>query len=99
MITTTIKSSKPRIIKGIPTRRTLLHHYRVDHAHSNAYELWKQMGEPQDLTPNQYARLEKKGQLELIDSPKWVTLRDGSLSLPFELPRQGVSLLKLSWGQ
>ena len=84
-------------ITGLNTGRILLHHYRVDRNHSNAYEVWKQMGSPQDPTPLQVAELESAGQLKLFTSPVWVTPEDGSLRIEFELPRQGVSLLRLEY--
>ena len=83
-------------IKGLNTNRVLLHHYRVDQNHSNSYEVWKKMGSPQNPTSQQYAELEKAGQLQLFTSPEWITSNDGTVLLKFELPRQGVSLLKLS---
>jgi xylan 1,4-beta-xylosidase len=75
----------------------LLHHYRVDNDHSNSYEVWKKMGSPQNPTPQQYTDLEKAGQLQLLTSPEWITPEEDSLLLKFKLPRQGVSLLKLSY--
>jgi xylan 1,4-beta-xylosidase len=84
-------------ITGLNTGRILLHHYRVDRNHSNAYEVWKQMGSPQDPTPLQVAELESAGQLKLFTSPVWMAPEDGSLQIRFELPRQGVSLLRLEY--
>jgi xylan 1,4-beta-xylosidase len=72
-------------------------HYRLDGNHSNAYTVWQQMGSPQKPTPEQYARLEEAGQLQLLRSPEWLPVKEGKLDVAFELPRQGVSLLKLSW--
>jgi xylan 1,4-beta-xylosidase len=80
-----------------PARRVLLRHYRIDRDHSNAYTLWKEMGSPQSLTSEQYARLEAAGQLELLDSPRWLWNENGSVEIAFTLPRQGVSLVQLSW--
>jgi xylan 1,4-beta-xylosidase len=84
-------------IKGLPSKRVLLHHYRVDQNHSNSYEVWKEMGSPQNPTPQQYAELDKAGQLQLLTSPEWITPEDGNLLLKFDLPRQGVSLLRLGY--
>jgi xylan 1,4-beta-xylosidase len=55
------------------------------------------MGSPQNPTPDEYAKLEAAGQLELLESPSWVATEKGSVKLDFSLPRQGVSLLRLSW--
>ena len=71
-------------------------HYRIDKEHSNAYEVWKQMGSPQQPTPEQYAKLESSGQLQLLTSPTWKRAKDGILSLDFDLPRHGVSLVRLT---
>ncbi|MPR37010.1 GH39 family glycosyl hydrolase [Salmonirosea aquatica] len=84
-------------IKNLTASRVLVQHYRIDQEHSNSYEAWKKMGSPQKPTPEQIALLEKAGQLELLTSPKWMSVQKGSLELPFELPRQGVSLIRVSW--
>jgi xylan 1,4-beta-xylosidase len=55
------------------------------------------MGSPQSPTPDQYAKLEAAGQLELLESPQWIAAEKGTVKLDFPLPRQGVSLLRLSW--
>jgi xylan 1,4-beta-xylosidase len=55
------------------------------------------MGSPQKPTAEQYAVLEAAGQLQMLGSPVWVSPRNGSVQLDFELPRQGVSLVQVSW--
>ena len=86
-------------ILGIPSavERVLLRHYRIDRDYSNAYTVWKQMGSPQNPTPEQYAKLEAAGQLELLGSPSWLRPENGKVDLLFGLPRQGVSLVQLTW--
>jgi xylan 1,4-beta-xylosidase len=86
-------------VSGMPdgAKRVLLHHYRIDQGHSNAYTRWKQMGSPQTPTPEQYSALEAAGQLELLESPRWIDIRGGKAELTFALPRQAVSLLRRSW--
>jgi xylan 1,4-beta-xylosidase len=84
-------------IKGITATQVLMHHYRIDSAHSNAYELWKKMGSPQQPSAEQMAALEKAGQLQLLGSPQWIKTNNGEAMIQFDLPRQGVSLLKLDW--
>ena len=81
----------------VPNAPLLLHHYRIDQTHSNAYEAWKRMGAPQQPTAEQVAALEQASQLEMLDSPAWVHASDDALTLRFALPRQGVSLLRLTW--
>lgn len=84
-------------IDGIPAGRVLLHHYRIDREHSNAYEAWKAMGSPQAPTAEQYRELEKSSELALLESPAWLDVSGGAVTTPLTLPRQGVSLLKLEW--
>jgi xylan 1,4-beta-xylosidase len=83
------------IAKG--AERVLVQHYRIDDDHSNAYTVWKQMGSPQDPAPDQYARLEAAGQLQLLTSPEWREPKDGKLTFAFPLPHHAVSLLRLTW--
>jgi len=75
----------------------LLEHFRVDGNHSNAFAAWKKMGSLQPPSPGQYHELEHSGQLELLNSPEWLPITRGNVQLQFSLPRQGLSLLRLSW--
>jgi xylan 1,4-beta-xylosidase len=84
-------------VTGIPANQVLLHHYRIDQEHSNAYERWKAMGSPRNPTSEQVAELEKAGQLQMLTSPEWVKTNKGEAVINMQLPRQGVSLLKFSW--
>ena len=84
-------------VKGLPAGRLHMEHFRVDHQFSNSYEVWKSMGSPQKPMPEQYAALEKAGQLQLLESPKWVTSENGNVRVKFDLPRHGVSLLRFQW--
>jgi xylan 1,4-beta-xylosidase len=77
--------------------RTLLRHYRIDQIHSNSWTAWKQMGSPQQPSADQVSALEAAGQLQLLESPRWIDVHDGAVSVEFDLPGQGVSLLQLSW--
>ncbi|WP_258104234.1 beta-xylosidase [Marinoscillum sp. MHG1-6] len=90
-------SSVEVLLSGVPKGRLLIHHYRVDQENSNSYTLWKEMGEPQNPSESQIAALEKAGQLELLEVPKWRLVEDNQLRLSFKLPVQGISLLRLEW--
>ncbi|MBL8206814.1 MAG: beta-xylosidase [Blastocatellia bacterium] len=85
------------VIDGLPNGRGRLQHYRIDAEHSNAYEVWKKMGSPQQPTPAQYKQLERAGQLQLLGAPQRQQIANGKLAVKFNLPRQGVSLLRLTW--
>jgi xylan 1,4-beta-xylosidase len=84
-------------IAGLPAGRLQLHHYRVDNEHSNSYEVWKKMGTPQSPSADQIRQLEHAGQLELLEAPRWVTAQNGSIRVKFDLPRHGVSLIRVTW--
>jgi len=86
-------------ISGLPTtaKRGLLEHFRVDSDHSNAFTEWKETGSPQSPTDSEYKRLESAGQLQLLNSPAWVEMQQGSVRLQFTLPRQSLSLVRVSW--
>lgn len=85
-------------IKGLPAQTTLnVHHYRIDDENSNAYEVWKKMGSPENPTAAQITTLEKAGQLTLLTSPAYVKTANGALKMEVQLPRQGVSLVKFDW--
>lgn len=84
-------------IKGVPVKKVTFTHYRIDDKHSNSYEVWKAMGSPQNPTAEQIKALEKAGQLAILDTPKEVTLTNGMAIISMTLPRQGVSLVQLTW--
>ena len=65
--------------------------------HSNAWTAWKKMGSPQKPTAEQYAALEAAGQLEELTSPQWISVTHGAAVIQFDLPRQGLSLLNLTF--
>ena len=76
-----------------------LAHYRIDADHSNSYQAWLKMGSPLPLSDKQYSELEKAGQLAELEPQKNLRVKDGKLDLNFTLPRQGVSLLVLTWNE
>jgi xylan 1,4-beta-xylosidase len=84
-------------VDGIPAARALVHHYRIDEAHSNSYSTWLSMGAPQQVSRSQYEVLEQSGKLELLDAPTYVNVTDGTATIEFGLPRQGVSLVRITW--
>ncbi len=84
-------------ITGLTSNKVSLTHYRIDQRHSNSYEVWKKMGAPQNPDKAQVAQLTNAGRLEMLSPPQTISVTNGELLLPIQLPRQGVSLLKLDW--
>ena len=87
------------IVQGIPAgvKRMLITQYRIDDTHSNAYTVWLQMGSPQHPDSQQYAQLRAAGQLQLLTSPMWLDVHNGTLELSAEMPRQSIALFQLTW--
>lgn len=86
-------------ITGLPTevKRGLLEHFRVDSNRSNAFAAWKAMGSPLSPSASEYKQLERSGQLQSLTSPAWIEIEHCNAHLQFDLPRQGISLLRLAW--
>jgi xylan 1,4-beta-xylosidase len=86
-------------IEGLPpdAKRALSEHFRIDAHHSNAFTAWKEMGSPQSPSTAQDEQLEAAGQLQLLSSPAWISIAQGAAHLQFDLPRQGVSLIRITW--
>jgi len=84
-------------IKGIPAEKATLTHYRIDSEHSNSYEVWKKMGSPQNPTPDQIVKLEKAGKLKTLSEPSEIKITNMITTIKMQLPRQGVSLLRISY--
>ncbi len=84
-------------IDGLPRASMSLTHERIDGDHSNAYEAWKRMGAPQPPSPAQHAALEAAGHLQPFEPARKLDVRDGRAHVSLTLPRQGVSLVRLTW--
>ena len=85
------------LVDGIAGRSVEIAHDRVDATHSNAYEAWKRMGSPQPPTKAQYKALQRAGQLQPLEPSRRVKVQDGRVRLAFTLPRQAVSLVRVTW--
>jgi xylan 1,4-beta-xylosidase len=86
-------------VSGLPGKasRGLAEHFRIDSNHSNAFAAWKEMGSPQSPAAGQYEQLECAGQLQLLTSPAWEPITQGTAHLQLTLPRQGISLIRIGW--
>lgn len=86
-------------IDGLPAEinRGLLEQFLVDSEHSNAFAAWKEAGSPKSPSAAQQQQLERAGQLQLMNSPEWVSIENRTLHLQFALPREGLRLLRISW--
>jgi len=84
-------------VKGLSQNAVTMTHYRIDNEHSNSYQVWKKMGSPQNPSGKQIVQLEKAGQLEMLGKPVKLKVKSKSTIVEMDLPRQGVSLVRLDW--
>jgi xylan 1,4-beta-xylosidase len=86
-------------INGLPSQlsHVKLEQFRIDAVHSNAYARWLKMNSPQSPSPDQYKELESAGQLQTLGSPIWVSATEAKVYLRLSLPREAISLVRLSW--
>jgi xylan 1,4-beta-xylosidase len=82
-------------IKGLPSSSAILYHFRIDNKHSNSYEVWKEMGSPQNPTADQVMKLEESGKLEMLHEPSHVKIENNRFTCTIQLRRQAISLVKL----
>jgi xylan 1,4-beta-xylosidase len=78
-------------IKNISAKKILLQHYRIDKDHSNAYEAWKKMGSPQNVTDEEYRQLEQAGQLQLLNLPEWIIQQTEKWSFIFSYTARSIA--------
>jgi xylan 1,4-beta-xylosidase len=84
-------------VDGVPGASVTMTHHRVDANHGNSYDAWKRMGEPQPPSPAQVRELERAGGFQELQRPERVRVTGGAVKATFELPRQGVSLVRFTW--
>jgi len=84
-------------IAGLPNATVRVTHDRIDADHSNAYDAWKRIGSPQPPSPSQFETLERDGGLHALEPERRLRVSGGEAHLSLTLPRQGVSLVRLSW--
>jgi xylan 1,4-beta-xylosidase len=78
-------------------KKVKLTEYRIDDEHSNSYTVWKKMGSPAAPTAAQVVQLEQAGKLKTIGKPVVLTVTNSNISKIINLPRQGVSLLHVTY--
>ena len=86
-------------VRGLPegVSRVRLSHYRIDDTHSNAYTVWKAMGSPQNPSADQIALLKDKDGLQLLESPRWLVVQDGAVTVDTVMSAHSISLMTLEW--
>jgi L-iduronidase len=83
-------------LNDLPFDRATLAHYRIAEGQGDPFLLWESMGAPNSPTAAQYAELREHQELVLLAPPREVQAEDKHLTLSFDLPLPGVSLVLLS---
>ena len=86
-------------LNNLPLRsgKARVQQFRIDADHSNSFAAWQKMGSPQNPSPQQYAQLEKAGQLAASHTPEMAQVKYAAAQLRLMLARQAVSLLVFEW--
>jgi xylan 1,4-beta-xylosidase len=84
-------------VSGIPFQKENVNviHYRIDEDHSNAFQVWSDMGRPDYPTGVQFEKLKSRDGLEMLCPPQMMKINNGNLSLDFRLPVNGISLIRI----
>ena len=77
----------------------LVTHTRVDDTHGNAFAVWESQGSPAQPSTTQLAALREAMESVVFAPEHVVRAADGAVSLSFELPRFGISLVTLTPAQ
>jgi L-iduronidase len=93
------KSGTTRVhlqLERLPFGQAMLVRYEIDDLHKQPYLLWKEMGSPQEPSAAQLAATRACQELRATAEPALVKAAGGTLSLDFDLPLPGVTLVVLS---
>jgi len=74
-----------------------LRHWRIDHAHSNAFTAFKEAGSPENPTAEEIAKIKSRMGLELLEPEKKISVGELDRML-VEMPCNAVSLLEITAG-
>jgi xylan 1,4-beta-xylosidase len=82
-------------VDGLSGKMVTAAEFRMDAEHSNAYQVWQQIGSPAHPTPVQVEQLQKAGALEQTVVDHAIALDLGAAGIDLTLPRQAVVLIRL----
>jgi xylan 1,4-beta-xylosidase len=76
--------------------RLKMRQYWIDNVHSNAFTAWRAMGSPQNISAQQYQKLERIGKLAEVSVTQEVDVRNAAGKINLILPRQAVALIVIA---
>ncbi len=83
-------------VAPILEERAVLTHHRVDDEHGNAFTRWQSQGEPSAPSPSELASLREAMVSLELEPAREVEVENGTVTVSFDLPRFGISLLTLA---
>ena len=95
----TVAASPVRLTVKVPTAfgpRVVATHLRADDTHGDAYAVWLAQGSPTEPTAAQLATLRAGMDPVLLETPRALDVVADTLTLDFDLPRFGISLITLA---
>jgi xylan 1,4-beta-xylosidase len=75
--------------------RASVTHTRVDDTHGNAHSVWVSQGSPAAPSDAELGELREAMEPAVLERERVVAVTDGAVTLTFELPRFGISLVTL----
>lgn len=75
--------------------RAIVTHTRVDDTHGNAHTVWVSQGSPATPSDAELVELREAMEPAVLERERAVAVSDGVVTLTFELPRFGISLVTL----
>lgn len=84
-------------VNGLPKNEVLVERFLVDELHANSYHAWLKIDSPPKPTPDQLTVLEHAGKLEQLGISHRIKVVGGNVSVPLELSRQGVEIVRITW--
>jgi xylan 1,4-beta-xylosidase len=97
----TTATSPVQVIVKVPSAfgsTVTVSHMRVDETHGDAYAVWTSQGSPAAPSAAQILALQEAMDPMPLNAPQSLAVSGGSVSVSFDLPRFGISLLAISPG-
>lgn len=83
-------------VKNISFSTGYLRLFKVDESHSNAYTLWKQMGRPEEPSPDQLLALKSQDDLQLVEPISQIQISNGVYKQRLEIQNNSVALIVIT---
>jgi L-iduronidase len=83
-------------IEGLPFTQGSLAYYRIDETTDDPFAVWERQNAPHLPTPDQLAEIRSRQELSTRSQPHDVTIQEGALTINYDQPLPGVTLILVS---